>query len=71
MQWRHKSLRSCRLDVGAGRGVVVLDDTGLVVEANQYAQDAIAKWAHVIDFECVTEEVETLAKNRRKRSTPK
>lgn len=70
MQWRHKSMRSCTLDVGSGRGVVVLDDDGLVIEANEYARDALAKWADVIDFEVVPEE-SAPSKTRRKRSSTK
>lgn len=69
-KWRHKTMRSCRLDVGSGRGVIELDDTGLVISANEYARNALEKWADAIDFEKVATE-EPPATKRRRRSSKK
>jgi len=67
VNWRHKTMRSCKIDVGAGRGVIELDETGLVVRANDYARDALARWADAIDFVVVPPE----EKPKRRRSSSK
>lgn len=64
-------MRSCKLDVGAGRGVVELDDQGRVISANEYAESAIEKWAEVIGFERVIDPPPEEAAPRRKSRSPR
>lgn len=63
MRWKHDTLRGCTLDVGSGRGAIKIDKEGYVIDANEYALNALVQWSEAIGFK----QVEDAPKKKRKR----
>ena len=58
-RWRHATLRSCKLPLGGGLRVYILeiDSEGFIEsELNEYAERALSAWAEYIGFERVSVE---------------